>query len=61
MGSVPFLLPVVGGVSHPIDAHCTSKKVTYHLTCLATFDVSSSYFDDNEILQYLQGNDTCCL
>ena len=52
---MPQHLPVDGGVPHPIDIHVTSKKVTYHLACFVTLDVSSSYFDDSDFLQYLQG------
>ena len=48
---------VVGGVPHTIDTNFTCKKVNYCLTCYLTFHVSSLYFDDNEFLQYLQGND----
>ena len=51
-------MPIAGSVPNNIDTHITYKKVTYCWTCSITY---SLYFDDNEFLQYLQGNGIYCL
>ena len=58
VGAVCSTVFVVGSVPFSVDTCITSKKITYHFTCFGAFDVSSLSFDNNEFLQYLQGNVT---